>query len=360
MNSFLASSASNSSGRTAAYQIVLRRLFFGAKTRARTWRLVADLIDAGLQLSDALETAADVARDQGSSAAAEVLIDIRDGIPRAELGYRASLYTPGSEALMFQVVESGDAERIFRSAMRLAEQREKLSRAIWGAIMQPLVLFLLLGVVYYMLGTALYPELARIAPMSTWPLFAQSIGGFSLWFSRNVFSILLFAAAVIVGFRFLLERWTMPPRHIADRFLPFSLYKMQAGCGFIFTITELGRMGVTLNSDLLHQMSATASPYLKSRVEAVARALEIAGWGEALKSTGHDFPARDLNAVMGALNGREDWIEKFAGFLDRWLEDFDAMVRSRTAVLNLLLLAFVALAIGGTMFSTLSIMQSLQ
>lgn len=342
------------------FTLMYRRAQFNARTRARFWRLIADLLEAKIYISEALEIAADVAKDQGKSGVAALLLDMRAGIPLAQFEARAARYVPGAELLLLRALSSGDAPRVFRAAMRLAEQKDKLSRAIWGAIGKPLAMLVLLGVVYYMLGTSLYPELARVTPMSSWPVFAQSIGGFSLWFSRNIYSILMFAVAVIIGFRFLLQRWALAPRHIADRFLPFSLYKMQVGCGFVFTVTELGRMGVTLNSDLLEEMASNADPYLRSRISAIGRKLAVSDWGTALKTTGHDFPARDINAVMAALAGREDWIEKFAGFLDRWFEEFDAMVRSRTAVLNMVLLAFVALAIGGTMFSTLSIMQSLQ
>ncbi|WP_298937690.1 type II secretion system F family protein [uncultured Ruegeria sp.] len=337
-----------------------RRFKFNARSRAETWRLVADLIDSGLMLSDALETAADVAREQRKDTVSAVLLDIREGIPRAEFEERVSRYAPGPEALLFRMVGSAESSRVVRAAMRLAVQSDTLKRAIRTALARPILMLVLVGVVFQMLGTSLYPVLAQTAPMSQWPVVAQWLGAFCIWFSANQWVLLVCIGLVIIGIRILTVRWTKAPRAFFDRFPPFSLYKMQAGIGFMFTVTELGRMGVTLNSALLEEMAADASPYLKSRIGAIAREIRTRSWSDALKATGHDFPARDLNAALGALSGQENWIEKFSGFLDSWIDRFDTVVKERTAILNVVVLAAIAAAMGGTMLSTMSIVQSIQ
>ncbi|WP_170565568.1 type II secretion system F family protein [Ruegeria atlantica] len=343
-----------------ALMISFRRVVFNARAREEVWELVADLMESGLQMSDALETVADVARMQGAGPISDLLLDVRAGIPRAEFVERITRYAPGAEALLFQVIEQADAERIFRAAARVAGQQDKVRRAFRSALAQPMVLLVLVGVSLFMQGALFYPELQAVAPMSTWPVYAQVIGQVSMWFSDYVWHLLIGFGLVVVLLRVLMVRWTAPPRQVFDRVMPFSFYKVQAGVGFLLTVTELGRMGETLNSRLLGDLAAGATPYEKSRISAIARELEVRSWGEALQATGHDFPARDLNAILAALTGMDDWIEKFARFLDRWLNHFDRMVQERTAVLNRLLLIIVAVVMGATIFSISSISQSLQ
>ena len=337
-----------------------RRFSFGPAQRAKTWRLIADLMEAELDLADALETAATVAREDGRRAVAALLMDIRAGLPRAELEDRMVRYTSGSEALLFRVIGSADATGVFRAAMRLAEQQDRLGKAIKGALAMPVLLAVLMGVVFYMLGSELFPALIDVAPIERWSPAAQVIGRFCLWFVDHGHWILIGIVSAALFFRAFLPRYAGPGRAHLDKVLPFSLYRLQVGTGFIFTVTELGRMKQTLNSQLLHEISAGTHGYLKSRIQAIALQLTARRWGAALKATGHDFPARDLNAVMAALDGKDGWVETFAGFLDRWLEQFDERIKVQTRILNMALMGAVAVSIGATMTSTLSVLQSIQ
>ncbi|WP_170566201.1 type II secretion protein F [Ruegeria atlantica] len=366
----------------SAALIFYRRMFFGARTRARTWRLLADLAEAKLSLGEALGIVADSWADQGKAPVAAIVREMAEGNVTGHLADRARVYVPDSEMLLLDRISSLDEVQIFRAAMRVAEQRDKLTRAIQGAVIPPVVLLMMLGVVVYMLGTQLYPNLALVRPIGQWPGPAQIVGGFSFWFVDNVALILVAGALIVPGFRLVLARWTAYPRARFDRVVPFSLYKLQAGVGFIFTITELGRMGKKLDSDLLEDMAHHSGPYLRSRIAAIARNVAHAddeeAWKTAFQKTGHEFPARDLNAVFAALVSQQDsdhmpsehagasdktrplsGLDKFAGFLDRWMEDFEAMVKSRTVALNMILLTLVAAAIGSTMLSTLSIVQTI-
>ncbi|WP_299082916.1 type II secretion system F family protein [uncultured Ruegeria sp.] len=339
--------------------LIWRRVHFRARTRARTWRLVADLVEAGLLLSDALNTAATVAREQGRGVVGDILLDIREGVRDDEFEDRISRYAPSDEFLQFQNMARASAEAVFRAAMRQAELQDKVHRAFRSALAQPLLGFVLLGAVIYMLGGSFFPTMEQISPMSSWPLEGQLIAQFSIWFSANIWIVLIVLGMMIFGLQLTIARWTRAPRQLFDRLPPFSFYKMRTGVSFLLTITELGRMGVTLNSALLDQMAANASPYLRSRITAIAREVQDYGWEEALQATGHDFPGRDLNAVLGVLTQQDNWVEKFSGFLDRWLEDFDTTIKERTAILNVLLMAVIAAAVGGGALSFMSIMQTL-
>lgn len=340
--------------------ITLRKLAFNKKRRAETWRLIADLLDSDLSLAEALETSANVARLRGQGSVAKVLIDIREAIPRGEFAQRAADYTSGPETMLFGAVGSADEKAVFEAAYKLATQGVKTTQAIQAAIAMPVLLCVGLGVMFYALGSQLYPSLAEISPMASWGFMPQVIAGFSIWFSSHITEILVTIAAIVLGFYIILPSWKGLGRNIADRIVPFSLYKMQVGTGFIFTVTELGKMGISLNSRSLQQLTEFTSPYVRSRITAITDGLTTKRLGQAALDAGHSFPAKDINAVLSAMDNRDEWIFKFSKFLDRWLDQYEYMIKVQTRVLNFLLMGAVAGAIGVTMTSTLSIMQTLQ
>jgi type II secretory pathway component PulF len=340
--------------------IGLRKLAFNKNRRAETWKLIADLLGSGYGLAEALEVSADVALQTRQKSVAKLLIDIREGIPRGEFSSRIANYTSGSEAMLFESVGTADEKRIFDAAFRLATQEAKTSQAIQGAIAMPTLLFIGIGILFYILGSQLYPALAEISPISTWGLMPQIIAGGAIWFSSNILFVVGLISAVIVSFWFLLPRWTGFGRHFADRFPPFSLYKMQVGTGYIFTVTELGKMGTSLNSRTLRELADIASPYSRSRILAIADGLVTKRLGQAAIDAGHEFPSNLLNAVLRGMDNKDDWIFKFSRFLDRYLERYEHMIKVQTRILNFVLMAMVAGAIPVTMMSTFAIMQSLQ
>ncbi|WP_299083343.1 type II secretion system F family protein [uncultured Ruegeria sp.] len=340
--------------------LALRRFRFTAHRRSQAWRLMADLLEAGLPLQDALETAAEVAREQGRGVVGEILLDVREGFADGEFEHRITRYVPDSEALLFRNATKAEPVRIFRAAMRLADQQGTTRHAFRSAMGEPVLILLLIGATFQMLGAQLFPMLADTTPMTQWPSVARVLGQFCVWFAANTWILLGCFVLFVIGLRAAMRHWTTWPRDILDRIPPFSYYKLHEGVGFMFAITELARMGVTLQSSLLDQMAREASPYLRSRIAAIAREIQNdENWGRALPATGHDFPSRDLNAVLGALSRRNNWVEKFAGFLDQWLADLDRTLKARMAILKVALLFFAAAVIGIIMLSVLSIFQSL-
>lgn len=339
---------------------LFRRLFFTTHTRREAWTLIADLTHAGLALSDALETAADVAQAQGKTQVRDVLLDIRAGIPRDEFIDRIAFYVDGPEQLLFATVDEADAGSLFQSAAKLAEINDKIRSAILGAIAMPVVMLFGLGALLFMLGTQLYPALADVVPAAAWPAPARAVSGVAEWFAGHVPLVMTLIIAAVIGAGVLLRFWTGAGRRYADILPPFSIYKMQSGIGFIFTVVELGKMGVTINSALLDDIAVFGTPYLRSRIREISRQFRTKKFGQATIDAGQDFPMKEANAVLRALDGQNEWVGKFSAYLDRRIARYVEQVSAQAKALNVILLVFIASTLATTMGSTFSIVQSIR
>lgn len=336
-----------------------RRRAFGAQKREQVWRLVGDLVAADIALNVALRTAATASQESGQSSVAAILLDMEAGIARMDVHARVSQYATGPEALLFYSIGKTDAKGIFRAASRLAKQQYKIRSAITSALAMPAILSVLLMVIFYVMGTQLFPAIDSIGTTSDGPWYVQLISAFAQWFAKNVIWVLIPLGLIGAFIAFALPNWSGKGRNAADKIPPFSLYKLAQGTGFIFTVIELARMGQTLQPSLLNELAKGTSPYLHSRITAIAKLLGSKKWGEAMQQTGNQFPARDLITVSAALDGTDNWVERFAEFLDRWLEQLDERIKAQVKVLNGVMLFLITAILGAVASSMMSILSTI-
>ena len=339
--------------------LLWRRRAFSAQVREQVWRLVADLLAADIALSTALQTAAKTARGQGQRTVAFILSDIEAGIVRRDVGARVAHYVKGPEALVFNALGKADSERMFRAASRLAAQQHKIRSAIVSALALPMLLTSLMAVTFFVMGVQLFPALESLGRDIQMSWFVSLLSTASQWFASHVAWVLIPLAAIGIVIWISVPRWSWKGRNWVDRIPPYSLYKLAQGAGFIYTVIELGRMGQTLSASLLDDLGRSASPYTRSRIAAISSHLTSGRWGEAMAATGHQFPARDLITVTQALDGTDGWVDKFASYLDRWLELLEERVKAQVRVLNTLLLFAIAAQMGAVATAIMSIFSML-
>jgi len=323
------------------------RYYFGAKVREDTWRILADLIAADQPLTKALESTARAAERRGRHQQAYILRDIEAGVGRSQVHARIAQYVKGAEALVFKSIGRSDPEGVFRAAAKLAAQQNQLKSALRSALAQPTILLFMVGVIAYMMGSQLFPAMEQTTDSDEWPLIAQVMSTATKWFVGHIEWVLIPVVILFVLIAWLLPNWTGKSRKYVDRFVPFSLYKLQQGTAFTFTVIELGRMGQNLNPALLDGMADNATPYLASRIRAVSVELKTQSFGTALHKTGYEFPTGDLIEFCMALDGTNGWIERFSTFLDRWLEQLEQRIKEQIAVLNFCLMILIAVILAG-------------
>ena len=115
-------------------------LVLGRKARTDVFHMIADLLEAGFSLERALGIAAQVAKDQGQRARAQLLLSWRRALLEDRFAETVSDALPASEAMIFHAYGRVDAGVLFAAAARVGEMRDRQLSAVWKALAMPLVL----------------------------------------------------------------------------------------------------------------------------------------------------------------------------------------------------------------------------
>ena len=342
-----------------SFERFLHKLSFTGRVRAEVWDLLAKLTSARMDAAKALDTVAKVYADRREKSVQAILLDIRAAIPKNEVKETVALYSSSSESLLFSAYGETDVSQLFRGAVRIARAEQAIMRAVLGAVAVPSVVLLVIFFIVYVAGNQLFPTLLQIITIEEFPGYTQWFAKFTLWFAVNVQWIILgiIIFFIIVGVS--VPRWTGFGRRVADRFPPYNLYKLRVATSFLFVVIEAGRAGRSINSQYLFSIAKTGDRYTRSRIEEIAKNLPSRSLGAATIAASQDFPAKDLNTILVAFSGQENWLENFAQFLDDWLVEVELAVKRSASVMNAVLMAIAAGTIGMLLGSVFVITQSL-
>lgn len=348
-----------SSGFASALRTSLTPIFFGLKTRAEVWTLVSDLLAARLDVGQALTQAARIHELRGRKFTALVLMDLRETLSTGRFVEAMARIAPGAEALIFARFGRADAGRLFEGAARIARAELAMRRALTQALATPALLVALVGGLYYLLGSMLFPTLETISDPAGWPASARITAtlayGFVAWF----WQIMLGLGALVLLLRWSLTR-PFEGRLLLDRIPPWSLYKLRVASAFLFAIVETARTGGEIKTSTLRAMAASANPYVRDRLLRIADELVVGNLGEAAIRAGQEFPARDLNAILAIVAAQDGWVERFATFLDRWIADIEVTIARATGLLKITLLFVITGSFGSAMSNILVILQNVR
>ena len=333
---------------------------FTREHRIAVWLLCADLLESGFEIEHVLPVVAEVNRVAGRTTVGKLV----DGlIPALESGrFREAVgqVAPPAEAMVFAAFGRADAVEVFRSAARIAQVRDRLALVLRRNLAGPVLLTLVTVGLLYGAGAGFVPALEALAPIDTWPVEAQLVGGFCLGFVEHIGVIAAVFVVAVIGVAWAAGSWAGAGRRIADRFVPFSLVRLVTGLSFVLCVVESMRAGLDLDAELFEDLAQGTTPYTRSRILAIGRRMEESGrLGRSMQETGHGFPAPELIPVIAALDGKEGWVERVGKFIDRWVERSEQVVEEGALVVNRALTTVVVLIISGASFVLFGVIQEL-
>ncbi len=312
------------------------------RRRVVVWNTMRRTLESGFSMREAIETAIAAApKDK-----ARLFMLRRWQFAYAD-GNRAfaeevSRWVPASEAMILGALAEGNAPGVVGAAARVAEVTRTMTRALWGALALPgaVVLMALAGL--WWAGGELLPKFLAMSEPEKWSNGAQL--GYWLATTVRAYEFMIGAGflGLVIGGWLAVLRWTGAGRRFLDDYVPFSLYRVVSGAAFMMMVVELMKLGVELNDATWERLCERASPYVRSRMEAIQERMVRGGMGigRALQAAGTGFPDYELVAVGAAFDGRAGWHEEMSAFLERWVRDSEEMVKFATAGLSILLLTF--------------------
>ena len=276
----------------------------------------------------------------------DILADLRASLRTDSFSRTVAGYVPESEALLFRRFGLASDASIFRAAARMTSVDERIAKAIRQALLWPMFLFLLIFVLLYSLGSQLFPTMVTLAPVVEWPLMSQAVAMVAFWVADYAVLAAGTLAAAVAAYKWAERNHAGWGRIWMDRVPPFSLYRLRTGATFAFVLIENARVGHEINRAFLVNLANSLPPYTRSRIRAVAERADRTNIGSAAIAAGHGFPDPELNAVLRAYADQRDWVPRYGGYADAWLERLQERVEAMVSLLRLGLMVLAAMVIG--------------
>lgn len=236
---------------------------------------------------------------------------------------------------------------------------DKMTAAMRKAVMYPMMLLTMFGVLLALFALNAVPVLAELMPPDKWPPAGQVLYSVSMVIANYGLYIVVCLVGSITMFILSLSRWTGTWRVGVDRYLPYSLYRDYAGSMLLISLSSMMRAGVSLRSALERTLKF-ASPWTRWHVRKILTNLSKPNtphFGQAF-STG--VLNRELEDRVQDASERRDPVEAFvrmgAGSIDRMVKDME----TRSSRLNNVLLVVCGLVLGAFMLAFFSTTMGLQ
>lgn len=340
MNNRLQSSLQSLSKRSAGINRWIYRHSFSAKDRIEFYEMLAFLLDNDKPIRVALSNMRDVATDFGNKShpSAVLLSDCIHALDKGESIENALLdWVPEQEATLIGAgVTEGNIAESLRRASRIVTGKTEMMGAIKSAIMYPMVLFIMVINMMYMVKTKFIPRLEMMVPREKWEGAIWLLGSISETVIDNGILFIIIALIIAGTIYWSFDNYTGIARKYLDKFMPWSIYRIFHGVAFLLNMSALLRVNIdTLRG--LNMINENSAPWLEQRINETCRYIRQGQHlGLALKSTGYQFPSKECVNQMMLLtegDGTEDVLEAYA---NRWLTEAIKTVKKKALILTVL------------------------
>lgn len=328
----------------------LYRFGFGIKKRQEFYRDLASVIRSGIRLESA------IADMRHAKAAPDfILKTVMSRLQRGDdLSRALDGLVPDAERMILRAGEEGaDKDGLRKSLTILADAIGQMKRgqgAFFKATAYPLTI--LTGVVGFIVFYAkkMLPGFTSQHMLDVSRLHGSARFEYDFFLTISQYWYLV--PLIVLGGLFAIY-WSLghefPFRDKLDNFPPWSIYRLWVGTQFLFALAALMRAGVPA-AKALSILQTHATPYLAKRLRHIKSGLSR---GETLarsmEKSPVEFPERIIIARLRIREDHSDVVSALDEFSKDWAERGDAMIASRTAVLNafLMILASVLMTLAG-------------
>lgn len=186
-------------------------------------------------------------------------------------------WVPDSELNLISAGEDGTGiENGLHEAIRFATSAKKIKATIIQGSAYPLVLFFIIIMFIGMFSIQIAPTYLKILPLERWPDTGKYLYYLSYFITHYwyiLFGVIAIISAIIIS---TISKWTGPTREFADRFPPWSVYKVYQNSAFLISLASMMKSGVPLN-DSLKKIKSTSSHWLASYIELMLQNLKRGG-----------------------------------------------------------------------------------
>ncbi|MDY7573515.1 type II secretion system F family protein [Actimicrobium sp. CCI2.3] len=340
------------------------KLQFAEPVRLRLYRKVAKMLSNGLPLLKILEELRDRATKNGQTPngpLAIVLDDCRRLVQNGSMfGEALGYWVPDSERMIVTAGEqAGQLEATLLSVVDVVVAGKKIKAVIISGLTYPVAILVIILCYLYVFGTRVIPEFAKVSDPSTWHGVAKSLHVMSQlvqhWMLPFVLSLTLLFTLVLWS----MPRWCGSLRVHIDRLVPYSIYRLVTGSGFLMAFSALQHAGVTVEKSLV-RLSDMAQPWLRERLDGALLGVKSGmNCGEAFRNAGYQFPSEEIIDDLCVYAEYKGFSQALKTLADEWMEEGVETVSVKMKVLNGVAIALLAVIISWLVAGFFGIQQEL-
>lgn len=334
-----------------ALQDKLVHFQFSGKARERLYRKISSYLRNGQSLPDTLRALVRHATDDGKKPNDPVAVVLRDWINKISngqsFGRAVTGWVPPSDRIVIEAGEAaGSLADALDNALFIQKSGKKIKSVIIAGIAYPFFLVLLAIGLLVIFGYSIVPAFDSVLPRDKWTGTAATMASVSDFVNYGLIPTLVAAGVVIGVIIWSLPRWVGPMRVKADKLVPWSLYRLTMGAGFMLSLSALIKAGVQV-PEILRILMRGSSPWYHERISDALRHLQNGvNIGEALHRSRKNFPDEETVKDLRAYATFDNFDETLEALGRQWVEESVGKVQSQMAVLKNLALVVLGIVFG--------------
>ncbi len=327
---------------------ILARLCFGEAVRLGVWRRLGTQIRNRIGLEECLRIMQSHARESHSPLEqiyGHILTRLRRG---QTLGDALQGLASHQEILLISSAQSsGKLADGLLLAAKILKAQLVMRKSIKSNLGGPAFLLLACIGILIMLALHVIPQLALVSDPEGWSGLSYLLYVVSTFIASQagvVTGIVLFCLTVLSVVS--MPLWTGKLRRIADRHIPWSIYRLSVGTAWLYNIAMGMAAGQQL-SQILSSMQKYETPYLREIVTAILQQSQKGSeFGEALHQSGMNFPSREIVDNLRFFSSFSAIKEQIHTMADEWLAEgvelVEGYAKKISVAINLLVIGQLA------------------
>ncbi len=261
-------------------------------------------------------------------------------------------WAPSTEILMLSVGDVSNLEDALANTIKVVEGVNRMKEPVFSAVSYPLFLMFMVILLIYGVGAYMVPPMVDAVPNLVWTGTAKTLVDLSYFVRDNPVPLFLTLPIIVFLVVLTFPRWKTESRSVADKFPPWSIYRIFIGVGWLLSLSALVQAGTPI-SKALRSLRSDASPYLLFRIDKALSYINNGdNIGDALYKTKLGFPDEEVVGDLRIYAELDNFPDALSRLSNDWLESSIKDVEKKAGILNgfaiLTIAAIVAWVVMGT------------
>lgn len=322
--------------------------------RKKCYIKISKMMSNAVPLLNAIGELADLSKDKGKGHPDVIRYaawrkDLNNG---SNLAQAMKGWVPDDEILL--IASGEDAGMLPETLLRAAENldgKSEIKNALVGALAYPVVLVIAAIGLAFFFSTNVIPKFADVLPSDQWTGLAKVTLDVAEIIRKWIFAGAIVMIAFVVTVILSLKRWVgknVPGRLIADRLIPWSIYRLMNGVSFMSSLSAVISAGTPLQSALGKiETQMSGNPYLKHRIASILKHVRNGqDIGKSMRLAKTNFPDKEIIDDLCIYGKYAGFDEALSSIAREWRKEGVELIKRRAGVLFMVAIMMMGSVVG--------------